>query len=159
MGSNHPTWRSIPRRSLPTYSFACTSSNSSWQLYSPSLVIPFILNLVVDNSMWLWVFFIGSSSTLILFMMLARSNAGRLPKNKGSEIIQLLLTHDNSLICPDCQIVAPIKSKHCEVCQACIARYDHHCPWISNCVGSNNFKLFYIFLISFFISLILQMIM
>ncbi|THV03552.1 palmitoyltransferase AKR1 [Dendrothele bispora CBS 962.96] len=47
--------------------------------------------------------------------------------------------------CIQCMARKPLRSKHCRVCDKCIARSDHHCPWVWNCVGSNNHRQFVLF--------------
>lgn len=51
-----------------------------------------------------------------------------------------------SRFCKKCKIPKPPRSHHCHVCNKCVLRMDHHCPWISNCVGWGNHKYFFLFL-------------
>ena len=48
--------------------------------------------------------------------------------------------------CTACNIEQPLRSKHCRACGRCVTTYDHHCPWIGNCVGERNKSKFYVYL-------------
>lgn len=45
-------------------------------------------------------------------------------------------------VCDKCRVFKPDRCHHCKSCGTCVLRMDHHCPYISNCVGFNNHKFF-----------------
>lgn len=47
--------------------------------------------------------------------------------------------------CKKCQKDRPLRAHHCSVCDKCFMKMDHHCPWVFNCVGFGNQKIFFLF--------------
>jgi hypothetical protein len=50
-------------------------------------------------------------------------------------------------MCKHCKLPKPARTHHCSVCQKCVFKMDHHCPWIAGCVGHHNHRHFVLFLL------------
>ena len=47
--------------------------------------------------------------------------------------------------CDSCYIFRPLRTSHCNICNNCMLKYDHHCVWLGSCVAKRNYNLFYWF--------------
>eukprot|EP01064_Diplonema_japonicum_P009370 TRINITY_DN16858_c0_g1_i1.p1 TRINITY_DN16858_c0_g1~~TRINITY_DN16858_c0_g1_i1.p1 ORF type:complete len:367 (+),score=37.76 TRINITY_DN16858_c0_g1_i1:57-1103(+) len=79
------------------------------------------------------------------YIKVVRTGPGHLPfKYKSGHPV---LTEDEMLDLPQCvpcEAYKPFRAHHCRKCNVCVLRYDHHCPWVGQCIGFRNHKVYYV---------------
>ncbi|PSK60153.1 hypothetical protein B9Z65_1051 [Elsinoe australis] len=109
----------------------------------------------LDSPLFNLFFIISYVSCAYFYFSTMLSDPGYVPKSASrgqtkSTITDLISHHafDESHFCTSCMIRKPLRSKHCKRCARCVAREDHHCPWVDTCIGINNHRHFLLYLLS-----------
>lgn len=152
---------------LPTWLHSCLTS-CFYTRSSAFVVLHLVLDAavfgeytweVLDYSLemelhWMFVFlpYVLITVNLYFFYKCCNSDPGTVTKSNEAFSIEMY-QYDNVMFhqgrkCQTCLLMKPARSKHCGVCNVCVQRFDHHCVWVNNCIGAQNIRYFFLYLIS-----------
>ncbi|KAG1365797.1 S-acyltransferase [Cocos nucifera] len=131
--------------------------------------------VVIDEWLGLWTATgLGNAAVFTFFTLMAVANyliavfrdPGRVPpsfmpdvEDAENPIHEIKRKGGDLRYCQKCSHYKPPRTHHCRVCKSCILRMDHHCVWINNCVGHENYKVFIIFVLYGVIACIYSMVL
>ncbi|KAH8112627.1 zf-DHHC-domain-containing protein [Phellopilus nigrolimitatus] len=82
--------------------------------------------------------------------LLARTGAAGIAGSgvRWTEDAAVNMTRAHVTRCKKCGQIRPERAHHCRICNRCILKYDHHCPFtgINQCVGIYNERHFVLFM-------------
>ena len=75
-------------------------------------------------------------------------------------LLQQLISEEYHLdyICVYCENLRPENAEHCNFCNRCVQKFDHHCVFVDNCLGYRNHKWFIMLLLSFTVFMVVLLI-
>ena len=147
-------WENMGRNGFCCFGYIIIGTDFTFYIFTNIIIIIIsILYWIYIGTKLDWILFIFN---IIIFILLiyylnkcSLTDPGFIPR--GNEIIPISTDNmeriDGSKFCDTCLIWRPPRSKHCRFCDACVIKFDHHCPWLGTCIGIRNYKYFVIFLI------------
>ncbi|PWA03509.1 hypothetical protein BB558_000312 [Smittium angustum] len=131
-------------------------------LYSAGLYIFVVDSLQVleeaeVNNFYIAVIWLQVFTNLYFYLYCCVSDPGKITKSNIKNALEIF-NYDRIIFfpseCKTCKLPKPARSKHCSMCNRCVAMYDHHCIWFNNCMGLQNYRYFLLFLASLLFLLI-----
>jgi len=139
--------------------YCCDRPNPILQIFYVSVVGMMYYLIVTSSFRYIPSYYVGEYHRtasmfgvgigLVLFLLTSFSDPGTV---KAENVWQYVSAYpyDNIIysekVCSTCKIPKPARSKHCSICNRCVARFDHHCGWMNKCIGEKNTRYFMAFL-------------
>jgi len=117
-------------------------------LHRPDL---FITHLLISYTLLFMIF-----SSLLVCLVRDPGHPSGPSKAEGDEddlgLREALISDDDDICSPNkwcrkCWAPKPDRTHHCSICERCVLKMDHHCPWIgAKCIGHRTYPAFVHFL-------------
>jgi ankyrin repeat protein len=104
--------------------------------YSVTFVLLLPSKIYTDTNQFYNIFsiiFLFFSTFTFLYVIF--KDPGYVEKSPDIPLIELYEKYNSEYVCPYCEVRKSKDVKHCQHCNRCVKKFDHHCPWIHNCVG------------------------
>ena len=128
----------------------CSNKNMIFFILLHLIIICFVFFIIVpdfNNIAFSISYLVISGLVFLLYFILSFSNPGFIVQQYKDLLSIAEKGEEVENFCPYCLIRKTYRSLHCLICQKCVEDFDHHCFWVGNCIGKNNYTLFFIFLV------------
>jgi len=124
----------------------------SWVVFGTDcfVYVVFALPLVetVGAKVVVALFYVVSVIVLVVATAKATSCDPADPHVRSQEAANKAEDADTMPYCTMCNVPVHPRSKHCRACNKCVSTFDHHCMWLNNCIGADNYRSFFVTILS-----------
>ncbi|KAG8640628.1 hypothetical protein MANES_13G069900v8, partial [Manihot esculenta] len=124
--------------------------------------LPLHSSLILTLSLVLTIINVFGIQVLVNLFLVSATDPGIIPRDYQTPLEEMGASHGGSRrrkamingvevklkYCRVCKIYRPPRSCHCAICNNCVEKFDHHCPWIGHCIALRNYRFFLTFVIS-----------